>query len=466
MPAMQETRKEKIPIMGRNSCFPLKVHEVLHYATTNNLESIICWSGDGKGFYVLNSNEFMNQIAPHFFPNQARFRSFERLLNIWGFERPYGRTAKRFWCNANFQRNRPDLCRYMVRIENKGTKKRASIGPNSYVFVKSKVPGSEQQLHTARKISNGGTASKKEKTCQTWPQQKDTQTQFPRQKRATLAGEPDEFNGDKQCDEEACKSGSAQSPQEMKNSGVVVDETRKVARRPICDQQDEDTRLAAPQEKLQRWLQSRKLKAITRVAMKRSSSKQHDDMQLPGPHQRLQRWLETQAIESTAGKRNGVLLKSANAASQHLAQTAAKERPILARRRILPTKARSEQQRNWQKLASFRTDFSSRSGVNRATEFQCQKAVHSLERISISNGMLSKESSGRRPPSLVDEKNAGEKNGFGRLLQSSCSAGQQKAHIVGQFDDALVADSLLALAGVAMSECDKKDASIYAEQIE
>ena len=393
MPAVQETpRKEEVPILGRNSCFPLKLHQLLCYATANNLESIICWSSDGKGFHVLDPNELMKHIAPLFFPNQAKFRSFERMLNIWGFKREGARgTTKSLWCNPNFQRYRSDLCRYMVRIENKGTKKRIATGRNRYVFVKTKVLNSEQQLrqlHAALKFFSDETPT----------QNKGTKTRLPFKKREILARKQgcnnEETNGAKQRDAEAIKSSSTQSHHRMNIPSIVATVPGR--------QQDKNGRKVEPS---------------------RSSSCSRDEgMERPSP------------------------------AAHHPAKTAEKGRPTFVRRRILPTRTRSEQC-NWQKLVSFGSGISSRPGFYRITEPHCQKAVPSCERSSISNGILSKESSsGRRAPSLVDEKSACENDDFGRLLQSG-STGEKKVHLEGQFDDApddSSDDSLRGLADVAM----------------
>ncbi|CAJ1946239.1 unnamed protein product [Cylindrotheca closterium] len=388
MPATQETpRKDKIPRLGRNSSFPLKLHQLLCYATANNLEDIICWSGDGKGFHVLDPNELMKRIAPLFFPNQARFRSFERMLNIWGFQRESApRKTKSFWCNPNFQRHRSDLCRYMTRIENKGTKKRIPTGPSSYGFVKTKVQNSQKQvrkLHSALKFLSDETTLEKEEHCQSLTQSKGTKTRLPLKKREMLSGEQgcnnEESRARQLSYEKAITSSPAQSLQEMKKATSIV------ATVPCTRQQD---------------------KPVCYSESSRPFSCNRDEE----------------------------MEHSSTAACHQQPKPASKERATFVRRRILPTRTRSKQS-DFEELAAFQRYFSSRYCRN--TEPHYQKAVPNRGRNSISNGILSKEPpSGQRTSSLIDEENTCGEADFGRLLQSGSTTEKKKSHIEGQFDDA------------------------------
>ena len=192
MPIAQNARKDKIPAMGRNSCFPMKLHQVLQYATVSNMEKIIRWNENGTAFLLLNQDEFMEHIASHFFPNQKRYRSFERLLNLWGFERQisFARNVS-CWANPHFRRDRPELCKYMVRIENKGTKKKVPTGPKTYRYayiMTAKLPFSMEQQAQATLEFFSRQKSKKTKSdedCRDGIQDKGVVERLPLKKRLT-----------------------------------------------------------------------------------------------------------------------------------------------------------------------------------------------------------------------------------------------------------------------------------------
>jgi hypothetical protein len=75
--------------LGRSCNFPNKLYQLLEYSHNPNHDhqEIISWDSDGTSFAIRNVEEFMKSLSPKFFPNQSCFRSFERMLNLWGFAR-------------------------------------------------------------------------------------------------------------------------------------------------------------------------------------------------------------------------------------------------------------------------------------------------------------------------------------------------------------------------------------------
>lgn len=59
---------------------------MLDSADPKGFESIVSWLPDGISFKVHNSATFVGEILPQFFL-QTKYKSFQRQLNTWGFER-------------------------------------------------------------------------------------------------------------------------------------------------------------------------------------------------------------------------------------------------------------------------------------------------------------------------------------------------------------------------------------------
>jgi hypothetical protein len=66
--------------------FPFQVYTLLEDATRLGFESTVSWVQDGSGFLVQNREEFSLCILPAYF-NQTRYKSFQRQLNFYQFER-------------------------------------------------------------------------------------------------------------------------------------------------------------------------------------------------------------------------------------------------------------------------------------------------------------------------------------------------------------------------------------------
>mmetsp|Transcript_8413 Transcript_8413/g.14647 ORF Transcript_8413/g.14647 Transcript_8413/m.14647 type:complete len:307 (-) Transcript_8413:137-1057(-) len=76
-----------------NSCgpesrlpFPFKLYAMLEYAAESSYSCAVSWDSDGKAFAIHDTDMFMQQLVPKYF-KLAKFRSFRRQLNLWGFTR-------------------------------------------------------------------------------------------------------------------------------------------------------------------------------------------------------------------------------------------------------------------------------------------------------------------------------------------------------------------------------------------
>jgi hypothetical protein len=66
--------------------FPVKVYEMLEDADSNGFAHIVSWNHQGTGFMVHKKDLFIHQIVPQYF-NQTKYKSFQRQLSLYGFQR-------------------------------------------------------------------------------------------------------------------------------------------------------------------------------------------------------------------------------------------------------------------------------------------------------------------------------------------------------------------------------------------
>merc|ERR1712176_416068 len=102
--------------------FPFKLHSILESAGTSGQESIISWLPSGKAFKIHKPKEFADIIMPQYF-NQTKYRSFQRQLYIYGFDRVKDKSSDDYgaYFHELFIRGASDLCLDMQRQKIKGT---------------------------------------------------------------------------------------------------------------------------------------------------------------------------------------------------------------------------------------------------------------------------------------------------------------------------------------------------------
>lgn len=114
---------EAIARGGVATPFPWKLHEMLEDAAKEGNESIVSWQSHGYSFLVHKPKLFVEKIMPTYF-NQSKFASFQRQLNLYGFQRLTSGRDKGAYYHSCFVRHQVSLCRGMVRQKIKGTKVR------------------------------------------------------------------------------------------------------------------------------------------------------------------------------------------------------------------------------------------------------------------------------------------------------------------------------------------------------
>lgn len=119
--------------------FPWRLHELLTEAETNGNDSIISWiPGTNNAFKVHNKEKFTKQILPDYF-NATKYKSFQRNLNLWGFESITEGPNKGGCQHHIFIRGDREKCHYMTRQKVKGQKQKQQEALASSLSAKDAV---------------------------------------------------------------------------------------------------------------------------------------------------------------------------------------------------------------------------------------------------------------------------------------------------------------------------------------
>ena len=103
--------------------FPWKLHDMLEMAKKNGKEDIVSWLPCERAFKVHNRELFENEIMKLYF-NQTKYKSFQRQLNLWGFERITDSSSlkKGSYFHPMFIKGKPQLFPCMIRTKIKKPK--------------------------------------------------------------------------------------------------------------------------------------------------------------------------------------------------------------------------------------------------------------------------------------------------------------------------------------------------------
>ncbi|KAL7564835.1 hypothetical protein ACA910_021089 [Epithemia clementina (nom. ined.)] len=97
--------------------FPLKLHQIL---SNPEFQECICWNPHGRSWRILKPPVFEQLVIPLYF-RHAKYASFMRQVNGWGFKRIVSGNDHNSYYHELFLRDYPQLCLKMKRIR-KGEK--------------------------------------------------------------------------------------------------------------------------------------------------------------------------------------------------------------------------------------------------------------------------------------------------------------------------------------------------------
>ena len=102
--------------------FPNILYQLLEFvelssSSKEDYQSGVSWDSSGASFRITCPYAFM-KVCNLFFPNQSSFRSFERMLNVWGFKRLSTILKERSYFHPYFVRHQRHLLKRVQRRNN------------------------------------------------------------------------------------------------------------------------------------------------------------------------------------------------------------------------------------------------------------------------------------------------------------------------------------------------------------
>jgi HSF-type DNA-binding len=116
--------------------FPLKLYEMIEQMECDGLSHVMSWQPHGRCFQVHEPKAFKQMLQNYF--KLSKIASFQRQLNLYGFQRLTAGLDKGSYYHELFLRNRRDLVAQIQRVKVKGTGVRAKANPqdepNLYMY--------------------------------------------------------------------------------------------------------------------------------------------------------------------------------------------------------------------------------------------------------------------------------------------------------------------------------------------
>jgi len=164
-------------------------------STQPNEYRYISWVNGGRSFQINNRELFEKLLMPLYF-KATKLRSFQRQLNLWGFERTQtagGDTSSSFYSHTSFIRGQPENLRHILRVKIKGSIGKTDINKGGTVgggdHVDTEVGEGEEGTDTEMEISSSINESSGITTRRITLSEDDDRMKMPR-RRASLIGPP------------------------------------------------------------------------------------------------------------------------------------------------------------------------------------------------------------------------------------------------------------------------------------
>jgi len=126
----KSTAKPEKRINRNRILFPRRLYLLLEEMSNESNEDIVSWMPHGGGFIIYDRETFESDLLPKYF-RQTKMRSFQRQLNIYGFERITNGLYMGGYVNKYFIRGQPHLLDRMERIPIKNENESTSISDQS-----------------------------------------------------------------------------------------------------------------------------------------------------------------------------------------------------------------------------------------------------------------------------------------------------------------------------------------------
>lgn len=148
---------------GVTTPFPIRLHKMLDKIEADGHGDVISWQPHGRCFVVRKPKEF-KELLPTYF-KLSKMASFQRQLNLYGFQRLTRGRDKNGYYHEYFLRGKPALSHKIQRTKVKGTGVRARSSPATepHLWEMAWVgTGNDHQQAEAHHVSDAGSVSTQE----------------------------------------------------------------------------------------------------------------------------------------------------------------------------------------------------------------------------------------------------------------------------------------------------------------
>ncbi|KAL7576222.1 hypothetical protein ACA910_013705 [Epithemia clementina (nom. ined.)] len=136
--------------------FPSLLHAILTKAEVDGYDHICGWKPHGRSFVVWNRDLFVQRVMPLYF-RQSQFASFQRQLNLYGFQRLSRKYLDCFgvYYHPLFLRTRHDLCPAIPRVEKPDAAKPSlpTLTDDDFMKLPSMPPCKKEHFDMANKLA-------------------------------------------------------------------------------------------------------------------------------------------------------------------------------------------------------------------------------------------------------------------------------------------------------------------------
>ena len=110
--------------------FPRKLHHILDQIERDGHAHVISWLPHGRAFAIHKPKDFIATIMPHYF-QQTKITSFQRQLNLYGFQRLTRGRDNGGYYHEHFLRGMAFLTKNIARTRVKGTRFKGASNPEA-----------------------------------------------------------------------------------------------------------------------------------------------------------------------------------------------------------------------------------------------------------------------------------------------------------------------------------------------
>jgi len=141
---------------GASAPFPIKLHEMLERVEADGNAHIVSWQPHGRCF-VVHKPDLFRVILPQYF-KLSKIASFQRQLNLYGFQRLTRGLDKGGYYHEMFLRGKAFLSPRIMRVKVKGTGVRARSNPEqepdlwTLIWMTTSGPTRPQFHHSASSV--------------------------------------------------------------------------------------------------------------------------------------------------------------------------------------------------------------------------------------------------------------------------------------------------------------------------